>query len=66
MKKRVALVSVLLLLTTLAFLGCGGPATVSVGVGVAAPGGWVGATPYGPGMHGGVWVGMPPGGYVYY
>jgi hypothetical protein len=63
--KRRALIALLLIMFALSMFGCGGPGTVSVGVGVHSPGGWGG---YGPHGYGGasVWVGMPPGGYVYY
>lgn len=52
----------LILLITLPFVwyGCGGPGHVTVGVGVAVPGPWMG--PY-PG--GGVWVGRPYPGHYY-
>jgi len=50
------------LLITLPFVwsGCGGPGHVTIGVGVAVPGPWMG--PY-PG--GGVWVGRPFPGHYY-
>ena len=50
------------LITLIQWSGCAGPAHVSVGVGVAVPGPWIGG-PYPPG-YGGVWVGRPyPGPY---
>jgi hypothetical protein len=62
MKKfRLIILSIFTLLSLLVFSHCGGPGTVSVGVGVGGP--WVG--PYGyPG--GTVWVGRPMGPPVYY
>ena len=66
MKHRI-LIAILLTVFALSLIACGGPGTVTVGVGVHSPGGWGGA--YGPRGYGGggsVWVGMPPGGYVYY
>lgn len=62
--RRFLLILLMLGVLTLAIGGCGGPATVSVGVGVYGPAGWGGVGPYGP--TGSVWIGMPPGGYVYH
>ena len=53
---------ILVFFAALPFLwfGCAGPAHISVGVGVAVPGPWIG--PY-PG--GGIWVGRPFPGHYY-
>lgn len=51
---------ILLIALPFAWSGCGGPGHVTVGVGVAVPGPWMG--PY-PG--GGVWVGRPYPGHYY-
>ncbi|HID39057.1 MAG TPA: hypothetical protein EYP36_06035 [Calditrichaeota bacterium] len=61
MKKTINSIFLIILLTLpLTWYGCAGPAHVTVGVGVAVPGPWIG--PY-PG--GGVWVGRPFPGHYY-
>ena len=54
------IVLIFLIILPLAWTGCGGPGHVTVGIGVAVPGPWMG--PY-PG--GGVWVGRPFPGHYY-
>ena len=66
-KLKVILLSTISILTLIILTNCGGPGTVSVGVGVGVGGPWVGPYGYPGGYPGGtIWVGRPVGPPVYY